>query len=378
MANRFPFRNLVFQGGGIKTFAYHGVLPVLEEYGVLPQIERVAGTSAGALLAVLVSFRLGAEETIELMRSVDYAQLAKAGRELSWPRKPPRIIEQELDRVMSGLDAFVRMIRHYGWFPHDYARDWLEGTIATYCQGDSRATFADFQRLGFRDVHVVATNLSTHAVEVFSAVTTPHVAVADATLLSGSIPLYFEAPRFDGYQLGQGDYYTDGGVLLNYPLEIFDDPRYEVGNRRFVYGVNWETLGCRLYDPPDCPPRRRPITNIVNYAANLFETLAQAQLIAFENDLADQLRTINISNCGVSPTDFDIRPDEQDPVYRSLVQAGEAAARDYLDSYSLPVDRLHDIKTRFAELMEQYRLPTGRLHDIRTRFAEFLSQWRQG
>jgi NTE family protein len=355
MPSKFPFKNLVFQGGGVKTFAYHGALRVLEEDDVLQQIERVGGTSAGALLAVLLSFRLSVDDLVALLRTVDYSLIAKAGRERKWPHQTPKVIEHELDRVMGSLDALTRMVRHYGWHTHEYARGWLEETIATYCQGNARATFADFERLGFRKPYVVATNLSTHSVEVFSVDTTPDVAVADTVVLSGSIPLYFEAPRFDGFQLGKGDYYTDGGVLLNYPLEVFDTPHYESGNRHFVYGINWETLGCRHYTPKDCPRTKRPIRTIIQYATNLFETLAEAQIIAYENDLSDQLRTINISNCGVAATDFEIRPEEGNPTYQALVRAGEKAAREYLEQYHLPTDRLYDVKSRFAEFLQNWR-----------------------
>lgn len=355
MVSRFPFKNLVFQGGGVKTFAYHGALRVLEEYGILDQIERVAGTSAGALLATLLSFRLSVAETVDLLRTVDYAQLAQAGRDIKWPRQPPKFIEHELDRVMTGLDAASRMVRRFGWFSHTYARYWLEDKIALFCQGNGQATFADFRRLGFRDVHIVATNLSTRSVEVFSAEDSPDVAVSDAVLLSGSIPLYFEAPRFDGKTLGQGDYYADGGVLLNYPLEVFDIPRYGEGNPRFVHGINWETLGCRLYTPEDCAQRGRPISSLISYATNLFETLAEAQIVAYENDIVDQMRTININNCGVSATDFELQPDESNPAYLQLVQAGETAAREYLERYRLPTDRFCQVRARLIDFLEQWR-----------------------
>tara|TARA_Y100000815_G_scaffold226384_1_gene214278 strand:+ start:231 stop:413 length:183 start_codon:yes stop_codon:yes gene_type:complete len=45
----YPFRNLVFEGGGVKGIAYSGALAVLEERGILPQIRRVGGASAGAI-----------------------------------------------------------------------------------------------------------------------------------------------------------------------------------------------------------------------------------------------------------------------------------------------------------------------------------------
>ena len=47
----YPFKNLVFQGGGVKGIAYGGALDVLDKKGILKNIIRVAGTSAGAINA---------------------------------------------------------------------------------------------------------------------------------------------------------------------------------------------------------------------------------------------------------------------------------------------------------------------------------------
>ncbi|MBQ0128550.1 MAG: patatin-like phospholipase family protein, partial [bacterium] len=44
----YHFRNLVFEGGGVRGIAYAGALEVLEEEKILRKIKRVAGTSAGA------------------------------------------------------------------------------------------------------------------------------------------------------------------------------------------------------------------------------------------------------------------------------------------------------------------------------------------
>ena len=50
-----PFRNLVLHGGGVKGIAYAGALDVLVRRGDLNNIERVAGTSAGAITAGLLA-----------------------------------------------------------------------------------------------------------------------------------------------------------------------------------------------------------------------------------------------------------------------------------------------------------------------------------
>ena len=75
LPKRYPFKNLVFQGGGVKAYVYHGVLQVLDEEGILPQIERVAGTSAGALQAAMLCLRLSTEETIDIYKTVDYSKI---------------------------------------------------------------------------------------------------------------------------------------------------------------------------------------------------------------------------------------------------------------------------------------------------------------
>ena len=68
----YPFRNLVFEGGGVKGVAYVGVMEVLEQKNILPQIYRVGGTSAGAINAALFSAGYGIEETREILMNLDF------------------------------------------------------------------------------------------------------------------------------------------------------------------------------------------------------------------------------------------------------------------------------------------------------------------
>ena len=57
MTHKYPFKNLVFKGGGIKAFAYIGALEAFEQHNVLSQIERVAGNSAGSSFQVSIGDR---------------------------------------------------------------------------------------------------------------------------------------------------------------------------------------------------------------------------------------------------------------------------------------------------------------------------------
>jgi predicted acylesterase/phospholipase RssA len=49
--------NLVFKGGGVLGAAYAGAITALEDEGKLQGVKAVAGTSAGSLVALLLSLK---------------------------------------------------------------------------------------------------------------------------------------------------------------------------------------------------------------------------------------------------------------------------------------------------------------------------------
>lgn len=59
--------NLVFKGGGPKGVAYLGAIKVLQARGLLANVKRFAGTSAGAITAALLSVSCNAEEAENLL-----------------------------------------------------------------------------------------------------------------------------------------------------------------------------------------------------------------------------------------------------------------------------------------------------------------------
>ena len=335
---RYPFRNLIFQGGGAKALAYHGALRVLENEGILLQIERVAGVSAGAALAAMLSMRLDVDEIVEAYKSFDFDQIT-AARAGSMPDRAstPGFLRRELERIQNSFTSVTRLASKFGWYSIEYSYQWMQDFVAKSGRGDGMATFAQFRRWDFRDLYIIATNLTTHSSEIFSADTTPHVAVVDALLMSQALPMFFEAVQFDGQELGQGDFYSDGGILTNYPLQIFDERPFAWRNRWFVNGVNWETLGCRMHTPEDCPKRSGQITNLLTYIQNVMEAVIETQAANYQLSKSAQRRTVDISDCCVRSTDWVVRPEPQDERYRRLVHAGEIAARQYLDDYKPPV-----------------------------------------
>jgi len=328
---RYPYKNLVFKGGGVRGIAYMGVLEVLEKEGVLPQVERVAGSSVGAITATLVCFRLSADETIETARSLDYTKIRRTGARDG--RRPRRF--KRLQLVPDEAICLERLNNEFGWYSSEFIYEWLKGVVAAHCDGNGLATFADFEKRGFRELYVVASNLMKRQAEVFSAKTTPGVAVADAVRMSISIPLFFAAMRFDGRRLGRGDLYVDGGVYNNYPISLFDAPEYAEGNTWYRNGINWETLGCFLYPQHDDGEPTQEPRNLRAYIRAVLANIYDAyQVMIFENSWIEQRRTIKIPDCEVSAIEFDVGPSSTK--YSELIESGRSATREYLRQQSLP------------------------------------------
>lgn len=316
------YRNIVFKGGGVRGIAYIGALEVLEEEGILSGVQRVAGTSAGAIAALLVSLRLPMVEVLDLFSTLDFRKI---------PQSSTRTRKNKLTSLLpSEEEKLARMIRSYGLYSTEYFYNWLHEVVATNCDGNGKATFADFHKRGFRDPFIVVANLNKQREEIMSFYTTPETAVADAVRMSMSIPLYFESLRFDGKEFGKGDYYVDGGLFNNYPIKVFDEPPFLTARELNRTKGNQETLGLFLYPDKSRPVKRannpRYLIDYLNLVIS--NVYASYETIQYGTSAIDQSRTIAIGDRGIQSTDFDIvKGDEK---YNLLRESGNKAAHAFL------------------------------------------------
>ncbi len=178
-----------------------GALEVLAQKGILDQVERVAGTSAGAINAVLMGLGYAPDEMLEILAALDFRQFK--------------------DDSFGVLRDSERLLHEFSWYKGDVFHAWISDLIERKA-GNPDATFKELQeRGGFKDMYFCGTNLSTRFGEVFSFEHTPRTRVADAVRISMSIALFFASIR-----AARGDVYVDGGVLDNYPVKIFDRVKY--------------------------------------------------------------------------------------------------------------------------------------------------------
>jgi NTE family protein len=329
-------RNMVFKGGGVRGIAYLGALKYCFERDWVRHVKRVAGTSAGAITAVILALNLDDfQELKTIADSLDYRRVPSDGDESDAPRQG-----SESNRLAARLQSlgFVkniqctsRLIQEKGWYSSEYFYEWLRAIIKSrFSIAKDAYTFRDFadssihkEGKTFLDLYVTGTDISNRRSRIFSLQTTPDLEVALAVRMSMSIPLFFEAVpyRYPGTEDEQ--LYVDGGIMWNYPIGLFDDPKY---GRKFSEGVNQETLGFFVYVSPE-KETHRPIKGLVDHIGALFETLLFAQeKLVFQGESAKG-RTIFIDDMGVEQTEFDIVTG--DPTYTKLFDSGYRAALDF-------------------------------------------------
>ena len=331
----YHFKNLVFEGGGVKGIAYVGALEVLDREGILNDIEKVSGTSAGAMIAVLVGLRYTADEVKEILWKLNFKKF--------------------MDSSFGIVRDTNRLIKEYGWYKGDFFRDLVADLIKTKT-GDGEMTFEQIANMGkYRDIYLVGTDLSTGYSKMFSNYHTPGMKVADAARISMSIPLFFASVKGAD---GDDHIYVDGGLLDNYSIKTFDQlfymtdknnarrtdyydkintrTRMQKQEEKNEYVYNKETLGFRLDAKEDISTflnhgseKRNDIKSFFSYTKALVTTL-----IDFQNNIHlhsdDWQRTVYIDTLGVRAVDFDI----SDSKKQKLVESGKKYTEAYLEWYN--------------------------------------------
>jgi NTE family protein len=238
-AQEKSYKNLVMEGGGAKGIAYGGALVELENRGILPQIQRVGGTSAGAIQACLLAVGYSAEEIAQIIADTPIETFNDDG---------------------TVFRAGKRFLKNFGWYE---GKNFLETIQKLIIDRTNNAdlTFAELHELAktvpFRDLYVTGVNLTKQKLEIFSYETYPNMRICDAIRISMSVPLYYKAVYVNPkgriiekpLPIDNCSVFVDGGLLLNYPIEIFDESKYlsaatDTTITKPIF--NTETLGLRL------------------------------------------------------------------------------------------------------------------------------------
>jgi NTE family protein len=313
----YNFQNLVFEGGGVKGIAYGGALAILDNMGILTNISRVAGTSAGAINAVLLALGYNSQEVSKIIAETDFKSF------------------EDRKTFLASLYGFTKT---YGWFKGDAFQVWM-GKLIENKTGSKNFTFGDLynaaekSKQSFRLLYIIATNLTKQTAQIFSHEKTPEVPIMYAVRMSMSIPLYFRSVKLFN------DIMVDGGVTYNYPINLFDNIKYlsnpansgssKADEKGYVF--NHETLGFRLdskesikYYRDDWKSVPVEIKGIKDFALGLLNFMMD---MANKGHLQpdDWNRTIFIDSSDVKTTDFNLSPDK----IKILIGNGETGTKNY-------------------------------------------------
>ncbi len=275
----YNYKNLVLEGGGTRGLAYAGVFCVLEEKGILQQIENVAGSSAGSVAGMLVSIGYSATEIDSLMMQLS--------------------LEKFNDGKWGLLGKYKRFKNDFGVYKGEAVEKWLR-QLVKYKTGNAFLTFEQLHQLRlknnyYKDLYCTGTNLSKQQLEVFSYTHTPAMPIALAVRISSGVPLYFEPVALDDnlQKIKKSDttsfvnYYVDGGMLCNYPINMFDSCDCNCLNPLLCDKVkfNPQTIGIKLERPQQIDSLNNNSLKIPAYTINKFADY----IAAFSNLMLETL-----------------------------------------------------------------------------------------
>ena len=205
---------LVLGGGGAKGAAHVGVLKVLEEAGVQPDI--IVGTSIGAIVGGLYSIGYSASQLDSLFRSRQWLQLftreAIEGNAIkqmldSLTAQRPTQRPTPLPERPTPLPLPVREGSDYS--PGNAQQAEKHSTPLPHREGQGGGSVGGGSLSGSPVFACVASDLPT-----FSEVVLTGDSLARNMRASMAIPALFKAVRFDDYVL------YDGGIFNNLPVDV--------------------------------------------------------------------------------------------------------------------------------------------------------------
>ena len=152
------------------------------------------------------------------------------------------------------------------------------------------------------------------------------VRVVDAVRASMAIPFFYSPVKLDDTIAGTQSWLVDGGLLSNFPVDVFD--------RSDARSPRWPTVGIKL------SARLGSLHGVRNEVAGS-ASLTRAMLLTMMgshdqlvlDDPAVLARTISVDTMKVRATDFDIDSATQEQLYEN----GRKAATEFLASAAVPV-----------------------------------------
>jgi len=276
-------KNLVFEGAGIRGIAFCGAVQGMESKKMMDAIERVGGTSSGAIVALTISLGYSGKEIENIISKTNFKKFNDGG--------------------FFFIGGINRLKKYFGWYKGKKFENWLEKMIKEKT-GNENITFEELHQKGFKDLYITGTSLNKQKAVVFSYESYPKMKIKDAVRISTSIPLYFEPVFIDSSgktfyrpkQKQELDMMVDGGILENFPIHIFDKQQPDL----YTIGFRIDHASQIENDKGDRTLAEMPIDDLKQYFSAFYsiviENLNRQRLTS-----TDWQRTVSISDGNVLP-----------------------------------------------------------------------------
>ena len=293
-----------------------GALSVIEEAGY--EFVNLAGTSAGAVVATLMAAGYRAPEIRAIIDGIDFTRMTD---DTGFGRVP-------------AVGKWIELLVHDGMYRGDHLLNLIRDLLAqkgVHKFGDLVLRQFESQDPYRFKVRVVASDISRGRMVVLPddiadyRLAPEELDVARAIRMSMSIPFFFRPVKLASRGAGGTSFIVDGGVLSNFPVELFDSPGEP----------EWPTFGFRLVNSATAPVIEHRIRGPISMLQALFETMAEAHDARYI-ETHNYVRTITIDTHGIPPTKFTLTPQDKTLLYESGVQA----ARAFLSRWDFPAYKL--------------------------------------
>src|SRR5689334_5175133 len=115
-------KNLVFEGAGVRGIAYCGAIQEMEAKNLMGNVEKLGGTSSGAIVAMMLSLGYTGKDIEALISKIKFKKFNDGG--------------------FSFIGGITRIKRYFGWYKGRKAEKWL-GKIIEEKTGNADITFEE-------------------------------------------------------------------------------------------------------------------------------------------------------------------------------------------------------------------------------------------
>lgn len=317
----------VFEGGGIKAIGLVGALCCLEGKGY--KWNRVAGTSAGAMIASMVAAGYKGEEMKNIIQNINYKDF------------------------QDSRASKIKIVKMINFFKDKgaYTGDPIEKYIYHLLKAKGKVKFKDIWGNSGSKLKIVAADITKNDMLILPDdlvkynINPKEFEIARAVRMSIGIPFFFKPIKLKYNKLnnkrdkenktilnykyisdykdsinnheksidykGNISYIVDGGILSNFPVWIFDIE----GSPR------WPTFGFKLVEK-ELTHTASGKGDFTSYTLDVINTLLNRNEMRYIRD-KDLVRTISIPTLGVKTTEFNLSQEKNQQLFDSGYIAAE-------------------------------------------------------